>query len=272
LNFAKYQGGGNDFILIADGKGSFPFQNADYIQRLCLRNRGIGADGLILLQECDTAPLRMRIFNPDGSEARMCGNGILCARSFAQTLGLASEGEEILIEAGEWLWPCKQQNKEVSLLFPFPMSRKHQIVLPDGQDRDVHFLSVGVPHGVVLVDEVDLQEVEQFGRWIRWHPEFAPEGINVTFSGRTLNREGFLPVRCYEKGVEAETLSSGTAGVAASWILWEQNQQAPPTVKIYSPGGSHLTVCRGSTGITLTGKPEYVFSGSLKGMLSSGMM
>ena len=211
--FSKYHGLGNDFILIDDRQESFATEDSSLISRLCRRRTGIGADGLILLQNSLQADYWMRIFNADGKEVAMCGNGLRCLMAFLRALGLAHSTNSIL--AGGKLYKCSFEGEEVSV----QMGRAEKVswnvnLSLEGKEMTAHFIHIGVPHAVVFVDDVNQIAVEELGREIRWHPLFQPQGVNVNFVSELA--PSALQMRVYERGVEAETLACGTGAAAAA--------------------------------------------------------
>jgi diaminopimelate epimerase len=201
--FYKYQGAGNDFIIIDNRHKLFDVKNASLIEFLCHRRFGIGADGLIVLEKSNEYDFGMKYFNSDGFEASMCGNGGRCIVSFARKLGII--GKETIFEAADGA---------------------HQaFISDDGQVRlqmidvqevvsyvDGYYLNTGVPHFVHFVDDLKHIDVDIEGRQLRFDARFQPEGANVNFVKQNGNN---LTVYTYERGVESETLACGT-GITAS--------------------------------------------------------
>ena len=254
LFFYKYHGTGNDFILI-DHRQLFFKPEAEVISRLCCRRLGIGADGLMLLENKAGYDFSMRYFNSDGSEGSMCGNGGRCIVAFASMLGICSnrtrfsaidgDHEAEIISAASDVFTVKLKMKDV-----------HGI----SRSGDDFFVDTGSPHVVRFVENADHQDVFSLGREIRHDAHYAPEGTNVNF----VNWKGDqLYVRTYERGVEDETLSCGT-GVTASAIaaafVWGGN-----AFNIVTKGGS-LSVGFSAekndfTNIWLTGPAVLVYKG-----------
>jgi len=201
-------GSGNDFIVIK----SKPSGNLSQLAKLlCDRKFGIGADGLLLVDKRNDAGLAMRIFNADGSEAQMCGNGARCAALFngkrkARLFTLAGIinteifGDKVRIQLTE--------PKEVKLDIPLKVNNR-QI--------KVNFINTGVPHAVVFVKDIDDIDVNYIGRNIRYHKKFAPKGANVNFV--EVKGPNTIRIRTYERGVEDETLACGTGSAAAALIF-----------------------------------------------------
>lgn len=223
IPFVKMVGAGNDFIVIQAQP------NLDYTaftQAVCARNTGIGADGVLILDQSKASDYRMRIINADGSEAEMCGNGARCMAAYIvanfkpvkQLFGMETMAGEILAEA-------EGDIARVRLSDPKDYMTGLNITV-GGNKMTVHFIDTGVPHVVVFVDGLQEVDVNSLGRLIRNHPRFAPRGTNVNFVERA--REGMVAVRTYERGVEAETQACGTGSVASALIGF---MHLYPTVK-----------------------------------------
>ncbi len=221
---------GNDFIII-DQKlpGSIPA----LARSLCDRKFGIGADGLILLNKLKSADLRMRIFNADGSEAEMCGNGARCAALF----GGKSKGR-ILTQAG--VINTEVRSGRVKIRLTEPKGIKLDIPLKvNGRLIKVNFIDTGVPHAVVFVNGIENIDVANIGRSIRFHAKFAPAGTNVDFA--QVKGNDLIAIRTYERGVEDETLACGTGSVAAG-LLFALKSGLDRMVKVGTRGGEELKV------------------------------
>lgn len=231
--FAKYQAAGNDFILIDDRSGSFPLQDVAYVEALCSRRFGVGADGLVLLQTSLKASFRMRIYNRDGREASFCGNGLRCLALYISHSGFLDESFTIETEA--YIVPCTVRSGRVSFRLPVPKVL-HWGCRPEGNffDRELFVVDAGVPHTVVFVDDLESYPVVERGKAIRYHPFFAPLGTNVNFIQSM--PDGSVRIRTYERGVEEETLScgSGAAGVAFT-VSRLENRTSP--IRVVSVSG-----------------------------------
>jgi diaminopimelate epimerase len=264
--FAKYHGAGNDFVLIDDRQLAFPISQPGLISSFCLRSLGIGADGLILLQPSAKADFRMRIFNADGSEPPMCGNGIRCLVSFITELGW--DRPECAIETGAGVLQCRVENGLIGACLGFPRFLfKEQLIDVEGKSWKLDVVDTGVPHGVIFVEDFESFDLIRTARSIRFHPQFSPGGINVNFV--QILPEGTLAVRTYERGVEDETLSCGTGAAAVGWLAahrfsWVHpisicNQEQKPILEI-----RHSE----STGVELWGPANRVFEGYIEVKLS----
>lgn len=258
VSFSKYHGAGNDFILLDDRSSFFPSENGELILRLCHRQLGIGADGLILLQRGTGAPYRMRIFNNDGKEAAMCGNGLRCLAAFIRNLGDASEIIEVESMGGTHR--CALLGDGVSVSMGKPHIQDWGLTLSLVREKiSVHLIHTGVPHAVIFVADLKAVDVQELGQKIRSHPYLHPEGANVNFCSLSENNE--LHVRTYERGVERETLACGT-GVAAAAIAAQVLYQLQNPVTVIPATGQRMEVEIG-TEILLKGPVVHVFSGKI---------
>jgi diaminopimelate epimerase len=240
--FYKMTGSGNDFVML-DGRGtSTEDWPSPRIQAICDRRRGVGADGLVLLTPSTPDAVRMTYWNSDGSRSAMCGNAALCSGRLAAYLELVSSAEFCLLtDAG----PVRVRS--------VPSTESSEVNLPDVQIGDLPnislgpreewmaLLTVGVPHLVVRVVDVEAVDVGGRGRALRFHPNLGPAGANVNFVGPgSSGRKPWL-IRTYERGVEGETLACGTGTAAAAIAVVEQGEAAFPMV-FQSRGGPELTV------------------------------
>jgi diaminopimelate epimerase len=253
-HFNKYQGTGNDFIII-DNRDLLFISDPDVIVRMCHRRFGIGADGLILIEPHEDADFRMRYFNSDGYEGSMCGNGGRCAAHFAFNHKIAGNSMQFIAYDG--VHRATVDGNVVHLT----MSDVKQFRVTG----DNCFLDTGSPHHVRFVSETENIDVVAEGRRIRYSDDYAPGGTNVNF---VKIAENLLEVRTYERGVEDETLSCGT-GVTASAIaavLGRHFDRMPVTV---ATSGGTLTVSfmpgkEAITNVILSGPASFVFEGVFK--------
>ena len=214
IPFVKMVGAGNDFLVVdarrLRQRRTRPWKAIS--QTLCDRHQGIGADGLLVLEPSATADVRMRVFNPDGSEAQMCGNGARC-------VALYLKRHRVTIETKAGVVSGTVQNDRVAMRMTDPTQLRVNLSLRvNGRATRVVHLNTGVPHTVVSVSQLDRVKVNDVGRTLRFHPAFSPSGTNVDFIQRSAGTNR-LRVRTYERGVEAETLACGT-GVAASAVAY----------------------------------------------------
>ncbi len=213
----KMVAAGNDFVVIDCRKpvadiGRLP----EFSRRICDRKFGAGADGLLLLERSGCADFKMRIFNSDGSEAEMCGNGSRCFAMYAAGL-LKKKNADLKIQTLAGLLQAQVRGDQVKVNLTPPKDLKLNIpVTVDGRKLRVDFVNTGVPHTVVFAHGLPSLEIVGLGRKIRNHKAFAPKGTNVNFVEVT--GEHFVSVRTYERGVEDETLACGTGSVASALI------------------------------------------------------
>jgi len=265
LRFTKMNGAGNDFILIDNRAGDIDL-NRSQIARLCDRHRGIGADGILLLENSsEHADFRMRYFNADGGEAEMCGNGARCFARFANNV--AGGHEKISFETPAGVIWAELAGDLVTLQMTEPTDLRLNVPLQIGAKKKiVHFVNSGVPHVVVPVAQVGDVDVPREGSTIRYHEMFSPKGANVNF----IEKRGAdkIAVRTYERGVEDETLACGT-GVVASALVFAVTENVKGPITVIARGGDELRVGfdridKQFRSVTLTGPAEFVFEGTIK--------
>jgi diaminopimelate epimerase len=265
LRFTKMNGAGNDFILIDNRAGDIDL-NPSQIARLCDRHRGIGADGILLLENpSDHADFRMRYFNADGGEAEMCGNGARCFARFANKVTGAEDKMSFETPAG--VISAELAGDLVTLKMTEPTDLRLNVPLQIGAEKKiVHFINSGVPHVVVPVAQVGDVDVSGEGSAIRHHEAFSPKGANVNFiEKRGPNK---IAIRTYERGVEDETLACGT-GVVASALMFAFTEKAKGPIGVIARGGDELRVGfdridKQFRNVTLTGPAEFVFEGTIE--------
>ncbi len=210
--FSKYVGAGNDFIIFNNCDGSFPVR-PNLIQHLCQRQKGIGADGLLLLQSSTLDTYCLRIFNSDGSEAEMCGNGVRCFVKWLANQGMQSSLYKIQIL--QQTLTARQIGHTICLEMPLPKDMQWDTLIPfEDQYLRTHYLNTGVPHAVLFVKDIENVNLKKLGSYIRNYPLWMPMGANVTVAQKKKNQH--LTIRTYERGVEGETLACGTGATAAA--------------------------------------------------------
>lgn len=258
IPFFKYQGAGNDFVIIDNRNGIFPAATGTaQIRRLCDRHFGIGADGLILLETCEGYDFKMVYYNSDGRLSTMCGNGGRCIAAFAHYLEVFDKECNFLAVDGSHKAVMFTDDWVELEMRPVSIIERHQ---------GYYFIDTGSPHYVSFVDHMEQVEVVAQGRSIRNSPPFAKEGVNVNFV--QLRQEG-IEVATYERGVEDETLSCGT-GVTASAIAYylENEEKESTTVKITTKGGQlavkFTPTESGFEDVWLIGPAEMVFRGEVE--------
>jgi diaminopimelate epimerase len=212
INFTKMVASGNDFIIVDSNSLKF---NLDLLaRRICERKIGIGADGLVIIKRIKKNTFNMRIFNPDGSEAEMCGNGARCVALYANKK-FKLKAINLLTQAGNIQAKIKKDLVKIKMSHPKDVQLDISIGLPY-RDINLNYIDTGVPHSVVFVQGLNTLDVVNIGRQIRYHRKFQPRGTNVDFV--EIYNENFIGVRTYERGVENETLACGT-GVVASGLI-----------------------------------------------------
>ncbi len=259
IAFTKYEGAGNDFILIDNREGIFT-PDPSIIARLCDRHFGIGADGLMTLSSCDTADCTMHYYNADGSEGEMCGNGARCFTLFAHHLGVCSDVCHFEATDGPHTAHLLQADTRSGQI-ELGMINVSEIRTGEGW----WFLNTGVPHYVEFVEDVTTVDVLSRGAAIRYDSSRFPQGTNVNFV--QLLDSGILRMRTYERGVENETLACGTGATAAALITNYAHQHEVNKFRIEVSGGeltvkfTHPQKTQIYTEIRLTGPARRVYTG-----------
>lgn len=228
VDFEKYHGSGNDFILIDNRSGNFLISR-HLISQLCHPHYGIGADGLMLIEEGKDCDFEMKYFNSDGRIGSMCGNGGRCAVKFAEKRAIVSRSERsIKFMAYDGMHEAIMIADNLIKISMLPVN---SIEKKEG----VYILNSGSPHYVKFVDDVALIDVVNEGRKIRNGESFQSAGINVNFVSV---KNDAIYIRTYERGVEDETLSCGTGTVAAALAFGvRQNKMRLQQYEIHTPGG-----------------------------------
>lgn len=249
--FHKYQGTGNDFIMIDDRHNKFNLDNKHYVKHLCDRRFGIGADGLILLRDHSEFDFKMIYFNANGTQSSMCGNGGRCIISFAEYLGLISEKCTFLAIDGQ------HEGTICDSVISIRMSDVYNVY----KDGKSHVLNTGSPHYVLEVDNLDNVDIYAEGRNIRYSDKYREEGINVNFVEKTQQK---ILVATYERGVENQTYSCGTGVVAAAIAINGPNHTKQT---IFTKGGELQVSYKYKNGIYtdiwLSGPAVRVYEGML---------
>jgi diaminopimelate epimerase len=273
IDFYKMVAAGNDFVVIGEKLQASNAQLAELARKICDRKYGIGADGMLLIEKTKKADARMRIFNADGSEAEMCGNGARCSALYAQPRvrksPFAGKGEKtkvIKMETKAGIIESEVNNDNVRIKLTDPKDIKLNIlIVVNNRALKVNFVNTGVPHAVIFVEGIDAIDVDSLGRIIRYHSKFAPKGTNVNFV--EIANDDFIKVRTYERGVEAETLACGT-GSSASAIISGCKLQASGSkiIKVKTKSGEILKVYFEKNNnkfqnVWLEGKARFVYKG-----------
>lgn len=268
VRFFKMTGSGNDFVFLDGRSAPEGAWSTASIRTLCDRRTGIGGDGLVVLSPEGELGARMVYFNADGSRGGMCGNAALCSTRLAARLGIAqAEGMELHTDTGILKTRCVGPGWAAELLLPdFDVPEEQTLPLDSGELWMAR-CTVGVPHLVVLVQDIAAVDVEGRGGVLRRDRAFGPDGVNVNFIGRT-ERPGNAAewrLRTFERGVEAETLACGTGTVGAAAALAARGLTELP-VRIASWGGKVLAVAGHIDGGSvrepwLCGEGRLVFEG-----------
>ena len=264
ISFDKYEGCGNDFILIDDRTHQLLPYLASYIPSLCHRRKGIGADGVIFVHSSECADYRMRYFNADGREADMCGNGLRCLFRFLLDLNVIDTSAKIESNAGTLSVSLDTQSTQnIRIEMPIPKIEQSIFQLDFGdQSFSIQVIDTGVPHAIVFTEHLDSLDIQSIGSHIRYHPLFQPAGVNVTFV--QVHGTG-LHIRTYERGVEAETLACGTGAVAAAIGSAISDKSLVPTfIQVASGDLLHVDLHWQDSKIcqpALIGPSKHVYSG-----------
>jgi len=256
ISFYKYQGAGNDFVMIDDRDGNFPAET-EIIKKMCDRHFGIGADGLILLQNDPSKDFGMVYYNADGKIGSMCGNGGRCIVRFAEDLGLISEKAEFMASDGLHTAFSEKQMIRLSM----------QNVEKIEKHPNHWFLDTGSPHHIEFVNDTQSVDVRTKGAGIRYGSPYFEKGSNVNFV-QILN-EDTIKIRTYERGVEDETLACGTGVTAAAIAAYESNRIAVDDINVKAVGGDlKVSFSKDKNGgyreIWLSGPAEFEFKGEIE--------
>ncbi len=255
--FYKYQGTGNDFIFVDNRQGNFPKNDSKLIEKLCDRRFGIGADGLILLENDRDSDFMMVYYNSDGNQSSMCGNGGRCIVAFAKSLNLISD--ETTFRATDGL-------HYASVLADGTVSLQMKDVPEVKIESDYVFLNTGSPHHVMIVKDLDHYDVESIGAAIRHSDLYGKAGSNVNFVDQL--SDNHFRLRTYERGVEDETLSCGTGATAVALAMNALGKTNSHAIKLDVEGGKlEVTfdkVNDGYINVFLKGPATFVFEGIIE--------
>ncbi len=256
--FLKMSGTGNDFVVVDNREGIIR-DRADFTIKVCHRRTGVGADGVLLLENSDSADVRMRYLNSDGSEVDMCGNGARCIAHFASSLGY---GKELTIQTGAGVLPATIKGDFVRIGMPeSEVSTKVKELVYEGMKMPLYHANTGVTHKVMFVDNLEKIDVRAMGAFVRYHPDFNPPGTNMNFV-RIESRER-IHIRTYERGVEDETFACGTGATAAALIAGQLGfVDSPCVVVVRLPG--ELTIEWNEEDIFLSGEVKVTFKGEVE--------
>ncbi len=257
LTFYKYQGTGNDFVMIDNRLDIFPKNNTKLVAFLCDRKFGIGADGLILLENHEKYNFKMVYYNSDGNESSMCGNGGRCLVAFAKQLNVVKEKAEFEAIDG-YHYATISSDGTVSL----QMKDVSTIAVRENYT----FLNTGSPHHVEVVEDLVNLDIKAVGSKIRYSDLYGKEGSNVNFV-KQIDSDKFA-VRTYERGVEDETLSCGTGVTAVAIAMYKVNKTKANKIALQVEGGQ-LEVAFNEeqgkfTNVYLIGPAKFVFEGNIE--------
>ena len=264
IKFTKMTGAGNDFAVFDGRNGQLPEDRVRFVQQVCRRRVGVGADGVLIVENNHRADFRMVYYNADGSEAEMCGNGGRCISRYAYLKRIA--GPKISFETMAGLHRSEIIGGNVKLGMVDPFNARLDFKIPvAGEQIVVSFTNTGVPHVVRFVDDVEPVEVVKIGREIRYHEAFQPAGTNANFV-QVLDQDR-IKIRTYERGVEDETLACGTGTVAAA-VLGGLHGDLSPPVEALTRGGIplkvHFDIEQGAVkNVFLEGDAVVVYEGEL---------
>jgi len=271
ITFYKLQASGNDFILVDNRKLKLKSLSLKKLaQERCQRKLGIGADGLLVIEPSKKACFKMRIFNADGSEAEMCGNGARCTAYWAKLQ--CPKSKTINFETKAGIIEAVPEAKNIKIKLSNPKNIKlHLPINVLGRKIHLSFINTGVPHVVIFVEGLEKIDVEKIGQAIRFHKKFQPQGTNVNFV--ELISDYFIKVRTYERGVEAETLACGTGAVASAVLtayrLKASTESAQRRIRVKTKGGEVLEVSfvrlgDKLRGVWLSGRVDLVYKGEFE--------
>ncbi len=261
VTFTKMTGAANDFVVLGPPYAGLRRSAPDVARRLCERRRSVGADGLIIVDDSGDT-LFMHYYNSDGSEADFCGNGARCFVLYCIDKGICSGRVEFASRSGRHLGEVASDGVRVSM---DPPRLVGEIMLDvGGADRLVTVAEAGVPHAVLIREDVSAVDVEDLGRRIRMHPRFAPAGANADFVGA--DGRGRFVIRTYERGVEKETPACGSGCVASALVLRSKNMAGSTSVFRVASGDLlrvDLPRAEEEGWAYLTGPADIVFEGSI---------
>jgi len=265
IPFYKMSGSGNDFIII-DNRESI-VDDVDLnrlITGVCRRKMSVGADGLILVEKTDGVDFKWRFYNSDGSRGEMCGNGARCVSRFAFIEGIAGENLSFKTDVGIVSAEVSGQRVKIKMTDPTDL-REEALLKIAGRDVLYRFINTGVPHVVIETRDLEELDVVEWGREVRHHPVFAPNGTNANFI--QVGDKGPIGIRTYERGVEDETLACGTGNVAAALTVSLKYDRTSP-VKLQTRSGEYLKVYfkrsgAGFSDVYLEGDARVIYKGEL---------
>ena len=261
VKFTKAVATGNDFIIVDNRSGEIS-KLSDLAKKLCEQKNSIGADGLLVIEISKKADFKMRIFNPDGSEAQMCGNGSRCIALYASDRKIAKSDMTIETVAGILNAMVKGDLIRVKLTEPKDIKWNFCLMINKCPYK-LNFVNTGVPHVIHFVEDLENIDVKNLGSHIRNSGEFSPEGANADFV-KLIDKKN-IKIRTYERGVEDETLACGTGAVASAIISAEAAKMSSP-VTVETRSGEKLKVYfelidGNFRNVYLEGKAKLVYEG-----------
>jgi diaminopimelate epimerase len=271
--FTKMSGAGNDFVVIDKQQNQTFSIDQKFVQKICDRRNGVGADGLITIEDSSDYNFIMNYYNADGSTGSLCANGARCAIRFASQSGRLNDSKaEFLSNDIKYKGEVKSDS-EIKFYLNSPKKIKYNFKIKADEKLFVaHFADTGSPHVIIDLNEnekffnsIEQVPVEKLGREIRYLSEFTPDGTNVNFIHV---KDGVVHIRTYERGVEAETLACGTGSVAAALICYV-NHKLPLPIEIIPKSKEKLFVnfdVENSKviNLSLTGPAKVIFTGEMK--------
>jgi diaminopimelate epimerase len=237
LPFTKMSGAGNDFIMIDNRSRGLQLSETQ-IHAMCTRRKGIGADGLILLELSEAYDFTMRYYNADGRLGSMCGNGGRCAVMYAYILGAVTHEKNIQFEANGQCYHAEvndQRNVTLKMQPPYDFNPSLK-----AQDYECAFINTGSPHAILFVEDIQHTDVIGIGKTIRHDHQTFKDGTNVNFV--EVLSDGALKLRTFERGVEDETLACGTGAVAAALVSYKLGKTSQKRIDLTVHSQDKLTV------------------------------
>ena len=256
IYFYKYEGTGNDFVMVDNRQNTFPKNNTELVAQLCDRRFGVGGDGLILLENDEESDFKMVYYNSDGNPSSMCGNGGRCLVAFAKKLNVienkatfnAVDGLHYATIFDDGMVSLQMKDVEAIKITP-----------------EYVFLDTGSPHHILLVEELESLDVKKVGSIIRNSDLYGKAGSNINFVEQ--RSDGVFAIRTYERGVEDETLSCGTGATAVAIAMKAIGKTNLNTVQIFVEGGklevSFIPLDLKFTEVFLKGPTTFVFGGTI---------
>ncbi|MEE8540607.1 MAG: diaminopimelate epimerase [Desulfobacterales bacterium] len=265
IPFYKMSGSGNDFMIIDNREKVVDINHLnEFIAKICRRKMSVGADGFILIDTSDRADFGWHFYNSDGGRAEMCGNGARCAARFAFLNGIAAKKMSFETDAGILIAQIIDDRVKIKMPDPAELRLDYPLEVEAGP-LAISSINTGVPHVVILTEDVEGIDVVERGREIRFHPAFAPAGTNVNFI--SLKQDNTIIMRTYERGVEDETLACGTGAIAGALVTASKFKTESP-IRVCTRSGEFLTIyfkmIAGSYGdIYLEGDARVIYKAEL---------